>query len=75
MAIIYKSNDGKIFTASNNCTDLIIDAFWQIYEVGTIIDFLPVEDNETIISKETKTKGVITFLKNFLIRKKINPQD
>lgn len=49
MAIIYKSNDGKIFTASNDCTNLI-DLPKDIYEVGTIIDFLPVEDNETVIS-------------------------
>ena len=50
MKILYKSNDGKIFTASNNCTDLI-DLPKDIYdEVGTIIDFLPVEDNETVIS-------------------------
>lgn len=49
MKILYKSNDGKIFTASNNCTDLI-DLPKGIYdEVGTIIDFLPVEDNETVI--------------------------
>ena len=49
MAIIYKSNDGKIFTATNNRTDLT-DLPKGIYdEVGTIIDFLPVEDNETVI--------------------------
>ena len=48
MKILYKSNDGKIFTVSDNCTDLI-DLPKGIYEVGTIIDFLPVEDNETVI--------------------------
>lgn len=75
MKILYKSNDGKIFTISDNCTNLI-DLPKDIYdEVGTIIDFFPIEDNETVISKETKTKGVIAFLKNFLIRKKLIRQD
>lgn len=49
MKILYKSNDGKIFTVSDNCTDLI-DLPKGIYDdIGTIIDFLPVEDNETVI--------------------------
>lgn len=49
MAIIYKSNDGKIFTDSNNCTNLI-DLPKDIYdEVGTIIDFLPVEDLDVFL--------------------------
>ena len=75
MKILYKSNDCKIFTVSDNCTNLI-DLPKDIYdEVGTIIDFFPIEDNETVISKETKTKGVIAFLKNFLIRKKLIRQD